>query len=78
MRILAILLLLLSGCAPLAENDIYDRQDALLLAQEKYIARQSACADSGGVMFITAATASRIKKAYSKQEYDFARCGQLN
>ena len=38
------------GCAPLTEQELYERSERLNLAKEEYQAREEQCENRGGVM----------------------------
>ena len=56
-----------------AEEKQYAREDALTLARERYEARLQACNEAGGSMMIRA-SATRLKKQYTRHEIEFAQC----
>ncbi len=56
-----------------AEERLYAREDALILARERYEARLQACNKAGGVMMIHA-RATRLKQKFTRRDYLFAKC----
>ena len=42
------------GCAPLTEQEKYERAERLVLAKEEYLAREEQCETRGGVMQMSA------------------------
>ena len=56
-----------------AEDKQYARDDALILARERYEARLQACNEAGGVMMIHA-RATRLKQKFTRHDYQFAKC----
>ena len=42
------------GCAPLTEQEKYERAERLTLAKEDYLAREEQCESRGGVMQLSA------------------------
>ena len=50
--VIAVVFLLLISCATLREGQQYAREDALILARERYEVRQQACNAAGGAMII--------------------------
>ncbi len=56
-----------------AEEKQYEREDALILARERYEVRLQACNEAGGVMMIHV-RATRLKKHYTRNEMEFAQC----
>ncbi len=55
------------------EEKLYAREDALILARERYEVRLQACKQAGGVMMIHV-RATRLKKQYTRNEMEFAQC----
>ncbi len=55
------------------EEKLYAREDALILARERYEVRLQACKHAGGVMMIHV-RATRLKKHYTRNEMEFAQC----
>ena len=56
-----------------AEEKLYEHEDALILARERYEARLQACNEAGGVMIIHA-RATRRKQKFTRHDYQFAKC----
>ncbi len=56
-----------------AEDKQYTREDALILARERYEAKSQACNEAGGVMMIHA-RATRRKQKFTRDDYQFAKC----
>ncbi len=56
-----------------AEEKQYAREDALILARERYEVRLQACNEAGGVMMIHA-RATRLKQKFTRFDYQFAKC----
>jgi len=56
-----------------AEEKQYAREDALILARERYEVRLQACNEAGGVMMIHA-RATRLKQRFTRFDYQFAKC----
>jgi len=59
-----------------AEEKQYAREDALILARERYEVRLQACNKAGGVMMIHA-RATRLKQKFTRHDYQFAKCVRL-
>jgi len=55
------------------EEKQYAREDALILARERYEVRLQACNQAGGVMMIHA-RATRLKQKFTRHDYQFAKC----
>lgn len=73
MRILAIATLLLCGCASLSEDDLYERENALIIAMEDYHLRNHKCRDAGNFMLVKR-RGTRIQTGPTKYELESARC----
>jgi hypothetical protein len=56
-----------------AEERLYEHEDALILARERYEARSQACNEAGGVMMIHA-RATRLRQKFTRRDYQFAKC----
>ncbi len=56
-----------------AEEKQYAREDALILARERYEVSLQACNEAGGVMMIHA-RATRLKQKFTRHDYQFAKC----
>ncbi len=56
-----------------AEERLYEYEDALILARERYEARLQACYEAGGVMIIHA-RATRLRQKFTRFDYQFAKC----
>ncbi len=56
-----------------AEDKQYAREDALILARERYEVRLQACNEAGGVMMIHA-RATRLRQKFTRYDYQFAKC----
>ena len=56
-----------------AEEKQYAREDALILARERYEVRLLACNAAGGVMIIHA-RGTRMKQKFTRDDYLFAKC----
>ena len=59
-----------------AEEKQYAREDALILARERYQVRLQACNEAGGVMMIHV-RATRLKQKFTRHDYQFAKCVRL-
>ncbi len=57
-----------------AEEKQYAREDALILARERYEVRLQACNEAGGVLMIRRRWATRLQKQYTRSEMEFAQC----
>lgn len=62
-------LLLLVACAPMTEQERYEREDALIVAKEQYEQRRLACQQQGGVMVI-----KRHASRETEHDYRLAQC----
>ena len=56
-----------------AEEKQYAREDALILARERYEVRQQACNEADGVMFINTG-GQKLRKRVTRHDYQFAKC----
>ena len=56
-----------------AEEKQYEREDALILARERYEARLQACNEAGGVMMINAG-GQKLRKRFTRHDYKLAEC----
>ena len=56
-----------------AEEKQYEREDALILARERYEVRLQACKEAGGVMFINTG-GQKLRKRVTRHDYQFAKC----
>ena len=61
---------LLSACAPLSEDQKYERAERLTLAREAYAVREEQCINMGGVMHLQ----KRPLEKPSPMDYRAARC----
>jgi len=59
-----------------AEEKQYAREDALILARERYEVRQQACNEAGGVMLMNA-WGQKHRKRFTRHDYQFAKCVKL-
>lgn len=73
MKILVFLVVFLSGCAPLTDQQRYDRENALIVARDDFAIRQLACRNSGGTMAINGWRAG-FKVRHSVSDYKLAQC----
>ncbi len=76
MKYLTILVfvLLLCACVPLTEEQRYDREDALLVAQGKFAIDKRACQAVRGVMVFHDYLGSFDTRKLSVWDYRHARC----
>ncbi len=56
-----------------AEDNQYEREDALILARERYEVRLQACNEAGGVMMINAG-GQKLRKRFTRHDYKLAEC----
>ena len=56
-----------------AEEKQYAREDALILARERYEVRLQACNAEGGVMIINAG-GQKLRKRFTRHDYKLAEC----
>ena len=56
-----------------AEEKQYEREDALILARERYEVRLQACNAEGGVMIINAG-GQKLRKRFTRHDYKLAEC----
>jgi len=56
-----------------AEEKQYAREDALILARERYEVRLQACNEAGGVMMINTG-GQKLRKRFTRHDYKFAKC----
>ncbi len=73
LSIIAVVFLLLASCATFTEEEQYAREDALILARERYEARQQACHEAGGAMMINAG-GQKLRKRFTRHDYKLAQC----
>ena len=73
LSIIAVVYLLLVSCTTLTEDELYAREDALILARERYEARQQACHEAGGAMMIKAG-GGMLRKRFTRHDYKLAQC----
>ena len=71
--IIAVVLFSLASCSTNSEDTRFDREDARILARERFEVKVQNCRRSHGVMIIHA-QATRIKKQYIRSEMNFAKC----
>ncbi len=64
---------LLFGCTTLTEEEQYMREDALILARERYELRLQACNAEGGVMMINTG-GQKLRKRFTRHDYKLAQC----
>lgn len=64
------LALLVAACAPLTEQELYEREHRLNLAKEKYAQVEAACHRSGGSMQMARTPLSKTER----HDYKTARC----
>jgi hypothetical protein len=76
LSVIAVVFLLLASCAVLTEEQQYAREDALILARERYEVRQQACNEAGGVMFINTG-GQKLRKRVTRHDYKSAVCVRL-
>ena len=76
--VIAALAPLLVSCAnTLTADEIYQRDNELILAYDTYEQKRRWCQEIGGAMQIVGVFASRIKRNYTAQDYRLARCVKL-
>lgn len=73
LSVIALVFLLLISCATLTEEQQYVREDALILARERYEVRQQACSKGGGVMIINTG-GQKLRKRVTRHDYKSAEC----
>ncbi len=56
-----------------AEEKQYEREDALILARERYEVRLQACNAEGGVMIINTG-GQKLRKRFTRHDYKLAEC----
>ncbi len=56
-----------------AEEKQYAREDALILARDRYEVRLQACNEAGGVMIINTG-GQKLRKRVTRHDYQFAKC----
>jgi len=66
-------LLLLCACAPMSEQELFERDDRLNLAKEEFGRREASCRRMGGTMIFS--TTPLAKTGY--HDYKSARCVSL-
>ena len=71
--IIAVVLFSLASCSTNSEDTRFDREDARILARERFEVKVQNCRRSHGVMIIHA-QATRIKKQYIRSEMNSAKC----
>ncbi len=71
----AVVFLLMASCTTLTEEVQYAREDALILATERYEVRRRECRKAGGVMIIDT-HATKLKKQVTRHEYKFSKCAR--
>lgn len=64
---------LLASCATLTEGQQYVREDALILAKERYEVRLQACNEAGGAMIINTG-GQKLRKRFTRHDYKSAKC----
>ena len=75
---IAALFPLLTACVgTITADEQYRRDDALIVAAEQYKQKQRSCAAKGGAMLMRDARRTRIKRAYTLNEYRAAECVRL-
>ena len=72
-RVIAVVFLLLISCATLTEEQQYVREDALILARERYEVRLQACNEAGSVMMINTG-GQKLRKRFTRHDYKLAEC----
>ena len=76
--VIAALAPLLVSCAnTLTADDIYERENELILAYDTYEQNRRLCQEIGGGMQIVGVFATRIRRNYTAQDYRLARCVKL-
>ncbi len=55
------------------EEKQYEREDALILARERYEVRLQACHAAGGVMIINTG-GQKLRKRFTRHDYKLAKC----
>lgn len=73
LSVIALVFLLLISCATLTEGQQYVREDALILARDRYEVRQQACSKGGGVMIINTG-GQKLRKRVTRHDYKSAEC----
>ena len=76
LSVIAVVFLLLASCATLTEEQQYAREDALILARERYEVTLQACNEAGGVMRIDAG-GQKLRKRFTRHDYKLAECARL-
>lgn len=65
---------LLASCAPMTEQQKYERANRHVLALEKYDRDKADCIKSGGAMIVRKYRATRIPMPYTTWELTHAEC----
>jgi len=75
MKIIALILLIsVCACAPLTEDQIYDREVREIEASEKFLQEEADCKRRRGVMVYTNNSATRMKRNSNNDDVITARC----
>ena len=75
MKTIALILLMSVGaCAPLTEDQIYDREVREIEASEKFLQEEADCKRRRGVMVYTNNSATRTKRKPNNADIVTARC----
>jgi hypothetical protein len=69
-----ILLMSVCACAPLSEDQIYDREIREIEASEKFLQEEADCKRRRGVMVYTNNSATRMKRNSNNEDVITARC----
>ena len=67
----AVVFLLMASCTTLTEEEQYAREDAFILATERYEVRQQTCSREGGVMIINTG-GQKLRKRFTRHDYTSA------
>ena len=74
LTVFIVAILMLASCGTLSEEQMYAREDKLMIALEEYQAKAAACKSAGATMMITS-RATRIKSLkFSRRDYQNAKC----
>ena len=76
MKGLFIAVVLLSGCVTLSEDQRFENEALLLVAVDQFQLKKRACDRANGVI-VMERPATRIKRKFTRFEYNSARCTRL-
>ena len=75
MKTIALILLMsVCACAPLTEDQIYDREVREIEANEKFLEEEADCKRRGGIMVYNNNSATRTKRKPNNADIVTARC----